>query len=264
MEILKTPWKVVLLELVAQSKKSIKITSPFIKDDICSEVLSAKKSHSKFEFITAINLNNIYSGSLDIDAVERIINHKGIVRHYQKLHSKIYLFDDSKVIITSGNLTRGGLINNFEYGIFSDDERLVSMVSADFNSISKSEKTGTITSADIVTVNKLLSHIPEIEAKKLPKFKIENPLKTKDIIEIPQAAVYESLKGWKLHVFKSLNNLSGTEFTLKDIYAFEKSLSQLYPDNYNVKDKIRQQLQKLRDIGLIEFKRNGRYKRLWH
>jgi hypothetical protein len=40
MKILKTPWKNELMDLVAQSKKSIKITSPFVKENVCMELLS--------------------------------------------------------------------------------------------------------------------------------------------------------------------------------------------------------------------------------
>ena len=51
-------------------------------------------------------------------------------------------------------------------------------------------------------------------------------------------------------------------FTLKDIYSFEGQLKQKYPNNNFVKDKIRQQLQFLRDKGLIEFKNRGTYEKI--
>jgi hypothetical protein len=41
------------------------------------------------------------------------------------------------------------------------------------------------------------------------------------------------------------------EFTTADVYAFERELEKLHPDNRHVKDKIRQQLQVLRDTGLL-------------
>lgn len=44
---------------------------------------------------------------------------------------------------------------------------------------------------------------------------------------------------------------SPTEFTNEDIYAHARELEQLHPDNRHVKDKIRQQLQVLRDAGLL-------------
>ena len=51
-------------------------------------------------------------------------------------------------------------------------------------------------------------------------------------------------------------------FTLKEMYAFEERLKIKYPNNYFIRDKIRQQLQLLRDKGLIEFKSRGIYKKV--
>jgi hypothetical protein len=41
------------------------------------------------------------------------------------------------------------------------------------------------------------------------------------------------------------------EFTTADVYAFERELAELHPDNRNIKAKIRQQLQELRDRNLL-------------
>jgi hypothetical protein len=41
------------------------------------------------------------------------------------------------------------------------------------------------------------------------------------------------------------------EFTTADAYAFTRELERLHPDNRHVRDKIRQQLQVLRDLGLL-------------
>ena len=46
------------------------------------------------------------------------------------------------------------------------------------------------------------------------------------------------------------------------IYDFEEELKQKHPDNNFVKDKLRQQLQILRDKGYIEFIRRGHYKKI--
>ena len=43
------------------------------------------------------------------------------------------------------------------------------------------------------------------------------------------------------------------EFSLVEVYAFESELARLHPDNRHVKDKIRQQLQLLRDKGILDF-----------
>lgn len=69
-----------------------------------------------------------------------------------------------------------------------------------------------------------------------------------------------SAKGWLLDVMRCLEQLRKREFTLGDVYTFEKELSKLHPENKHIKDKIRQQLQILRDKNYLEFFGNGRYK----
>ncbi|MBA7624513.1 Type-2 restriction enzyme DpnI [subsurface metagenome] len=51
-------------------------------------------------------------------------------------------------------------------------------------------------------------------------------------------------------------------FTLGDIYEERKYLKKHHPHNKHIKAKIRQQLQVLRDKGLIEFKGAGCYRTL--
>jgi len=46
---------------------------------------------------------------------------------------------------------------------------------------------------------------------------------------------------------KCIESLHKNEFTLQEIYDFESTLKQKYPNNNFIKDKIRQQLQLLRD-----------------
>jgi type II restriction enzyme len=67
-------------------------------------------------------------------------------------------------------------------------------------------------------------------------------------------------RGWLIEVMKCVESLGKQEFQIEDIYAFENQLSQLYPDNRNVKPKIRQQLQYLRDRGYLDFVSRGYYR----
>jgi hypothetical protein len=67
-------------------------------------------------------------------------------------------------------------------------------------------------------------------------------------------------RGWLLDVMKCVESLGKRDFTLNEIYAFERDLGDLYPGNQNVKPKIRQQLQYLRDRGFIDFVSRGNYR----
>lgn len=69
-----------------------------------------------------------------------------------------------------------------------------------------------------------------------------------------------SQMGWVADVLRCVERIGAKEFTLAEVYAFEDYLSELHPENSNVRPKIRQQLQVLRDAGIIEFLGRGEYR----
>lgn len=66
-------------------------------------------------------------------------------------------------------------------------------------------------------------------------------------------------RGWLADVLRCVERCFIT-FTLANVYAFENELSAKHPDNHNVRAKIRQQLQILRDLGFVEFLGSGEYR----
>ena len=68
-------------------------------------------------------------------------------------------------------------------------------------------------------------------------------------------------RGWTMEVMRCVDKLP-ERFTLSEIYYFSDYLKSLYPDNHNIQAKIRQQLQVLRDHGLIDFLGRGQYQKL--
>lgn len=70
-------------------------------------------------------------------------------------------------------------------------------------------------------------------------------------------------RGWLFDVLNCVDKISNDRFSLEDMYKFEGLLKIIHPQNNNIKDKIRQQLQFLRDRGIIEFIDNqGHYKKI--
>jgi type II restriction enzyme len=67
-------------------------------------------------------------------------------------------------------------------------------------------------------------------------------------------------KGWILDIMKCIELLWKKDFSLDEIYNFEPVLKEKYPNNNFIKDKIRQQLQFLRDKGYLEFVSSGKYR----
>jgi type II restriction enzyme len=79
------------------------------------------------------------------------------------------------------------------------------------------------------------------EAEVREKFRQIKPFK-----EIPIAK-----RGWMLDVLNIVHRLGKSEFTNRDVYAFERELEKLHPDNRNIRAKIRQKLQDLAKAGLL-------------
>lgn len=70
-------------------------------------------------------------------------------------------------------------------------------------------------------------------------------------------------RGWTADVLACVRRIRRRVFTAKEFYAeFSRELANLHPDNRHVKDKIRQQLQVLRDKGILRFAERGTYRQI--
>ena len=72
----------------------------------------------------------------------------------------------------------------------------------------------------------------------------------------------QASRGWLLDILGCLEKIPTQQFTLQDVYAFEDHLAALHPENNFIRDKIRQQLQFLRDKGYIKFVSRGLYQKM--
>ena len=262
MKLIKNPWNKLFFELAKSSNNSIKITSPFVKENIVSGLFDVKKEDVTVSLITSFKLMNYYMGVSDLSALELIIDKKGIVSNFQKLHSKIYIFDDSTAIISSGNFTNGGLVNNYEYGVLIDDNNVTDIVK-DYSDLLNNEITGTISIDEISQARDILSKVPKSRKITLPTIEIQDQKEEVEIFTGGVESIASSLQGWKLAVFNCVLRIPENTFSLNDINKFVPDLKLEFPGNHHIEAKIRQQLQMLRDVGLIEFLGSGMYKKLW-
>ena len=69
-------------------------------------------------------------------------------------------------------------------------------------------------------------------------------------------------RSWIVDILYCINKIPKTIFFLEDVYQFESWLASQHPANHNIRPKVRQQLQILRDNNIIEFLGNGLYKKL--
>ena len=110
-----------------------------------------------------------------------------------------------------------------------------------------------------------LSKIPESgrifivkDSKEIPKEKVEIKLQSTSFLSSQKI----DSRSWIMDIMNCVDRIQGDNFTLEQIYAFENQLKVNHPENNHIKDKIRQQLQYLRDKGLLEFTSRGNYKKI--
>lgn len=132
-------WHHNLGSLINESKDEIFISSPFVTQngvDFISKKINTKfKENGRFIFLTNLSPTNIIQGSNNPKVFENLnseIQNLNIW-HLPKLHAKVYISDQKKSIITSGNLTNGGLFSNFEYGVQINEKIETQKIYQDIN-----------------------------------------------------------------------------------------------------------------------------------
>lgn len=76
----------------------------------------------------------------------------------------------------------------------------------------------------------------------------------------PLSLLRGSERGWTLALLNAIQTAGWTEFTTHEAYSFEIQLQTIFPSNRHVRQKIRQQLQVLRDLGLLTHVNRGCWK----
>ena len=74
-------------------------------------------------------------------------------------------------------------------------------------------------------------------------------------------AVHMTSRSWLVVAMNCVEEIGKPDFTLEEIYKFVPKLQTVFPRNRNIKAKLRQQLQVLRDRKWLTFVGNGIYKR---
>jgi type II restriction enzyme len=117
--------------------------------------------------------------------------------------------------------------------------------------------------ANWIGCNILLSQIPE--SGKIFIVRDGQPLSKEQVLTQWRKTLFlrhegPEARGWLIEVMKCVELIGKPEFQLDDVYAFEDRLAQMYPNNRHVRQKIRQQLQVLRDHGYLDFVTRGYYR----
>jgi len=134
-KLLISPWTNEFTDVISKTKNELFISSPFVNMEgvkILSDAIQTRSS-VKMSLITNLTTQNILNEITEPSALLELYKQFNQVKvsSLGRLHAKVYLIDNKIGIITSANLTSGGLISNFEYGVLIDDRDVISTIKED-------------------------------------------------------------------------------------------------------------------------------------
>ncbi|MGC2161814.1 MAG: phospholipase D family protein [Silvibacterium sp.] len=137
--LLRNPWDSQLADLLSSPREFLLVASPFITRSVANwvgEQLNRNAAATKLQILclTNVRIESVLSGSLELEGLADLGRaFQGFVPvHLPALHAKVFIADKKYAIVTSGNLTHGGLRANYEYGVAIKDHQLVRVIRRDF------------------------------------------------------------------------------------------------------------------------------------
>lgn len=119
-------------EALRIDSSNLKIICPFIKSQAISCLL---EFNPNIRVITRYKLEDFALGVSDIAALQILLRHGASIRGIRNLHSKLYIFGQSRAIVTSANLTKAGLCSNPEFGIVTEETTAIDSCHAYFDKL---------------------------------------------------------------------------------------------------------------------------------
>lgn len=236
------------------------VGSPYVSSGVADITGMAPRGVDR-TLITRTDLRDFASGASNLDSLCDIARDGVNVRTLSRLHAKVYVFDDSAALVTSANATTSGLHSNLECGLATDDREIVQQLAATLLG-----GFGADEPPRVVSLRELESLYPPLKALRATLLdrpdvrevnQDESPFLFHHSVDFP-----EHFTGWKRLTMRGVVDMPEEEFTIDQLHmACSDAAANQYPKNNNVQAKLRQQLQVLRDIGLVEFVSPGFYRR---
>ena len=240
------------------------VGSPYVNDGIIELNDMVSKAVSR-TLITRTDLRDFATRSSNLDTLCTLARDGVAIYSLSHLHAKMYIFDNSSALVTSANATNAGMRHNLECGLSTNDRSLVTELAQSLTNGLGAEKPPAK-----VRPNELENLQGAVEAIKvaLP----EPPDIAPGGDEPPTSEVTYSISdtemlvrgftGWRRLTLEGVLAMPESGFRMEDLLRVCGPMAaRKYPKNNFVDAKLRQQLQLLRNVGIVDFVRPGFYRR---
>lgn len=134
-QLLKSPWGESFQAFNRSIHHYALLVSPFVTESPLRHLARqiVLTGNPQIEIVTNLAPDHLIQGSMDpmgiADFFRAVPN--VVVTHLPSLHAKVYVADESVAIITSANLTHGGIVANYEYGVWIEDAEVIRQITQD-------------------------------------------------------------------------------------------------------------------------------------
>ena len=127
-----SPWTTTFDDFVSSIEESAIIAAPFITQTGVQRLVKGLQSKTSVNLavLTSLNAHSLTEKLCDSGALSWLCREvpNTTVKHIRYLHAKSYVADGHTAIVTSANLTGGGLSGNYELGVAITDTHVVSEI----------------------------------------------------------------------------------------------------------------------------------------
>ena len=259
-----TPTENWLLENLKACRSRFLIASPYVNEAL-TQVLREAPTSVKTTLVTKTDLRDFAIGSSSLDTLVTLASQGVRVMSLTGLHAKVYVLDRRRALVTSANATWSGLRGNWECGIaiyeLSAVGRVARLVMSGFGSDIPPKEFSAIALSQmrrhVEALRSSIPRTPQVKALETPEALREAPFYLMDDGEF-----VNSFSGWTGLTLDFVLSLPEDVFTLSEVYIrFTPIAERRYPRNRHIHEKIRQQLQRLCALGLVERLEDGVYRR---
>ena len=264
LQIVTTPTLDWLAEQAMDCSSRMLVGSPYVNDGIIKLTDMVSKAVSRV-LITRTDLRDFATRSSSLDTLCTLARDGVAIYSLRHLHAKMYVFDNSSALVTSANATNSGMRRNLECGLSTNDRSLVENLAKSLMSGLGADQPPTK-----VKPNELENLQGAVEAIKvaLPK-----PLDIASGGDEPPSSemtysisdtemLVKGFTGWRRLTLEGVLAMPESGFRMEDLLKVCGPMAaRKYPKNNFVDAKLRQQLQLLRNVGIVDFVRPGYYRR---
>ena len=254
------PW---IRKTFGECRSALRVASPFVGGYLRDRI-EELPTKVQVTLLTRTLLSDFAGRASDLDAVCAIAAKANQVLSLNSLHAKVYIVDDRHALITSANATFSGMFRNAECGItLSKRPQIRDLIQTFAGAFGASHVAKPWTfdelqglQAPVALLRKALPTMPRIPSA------ADQPLRLALRPTVFRKLIGE-FSGWLQLTLEGVTAVGKPVFTLNEVWAASAPLIvKRFPANRFPRPKIRQQLQRLRDLGILQFLTGARYELL--